>query len=143
MLKRLDEAGETQSLNHQHFAWYLRLAEHAAPNLSGPQQEAWFARLEVEHENIRAALEWALEEVEVLEAARLALATWRFWHRRTFQREGLRWLERIRALDAVTPLPTTLRPRLFNALGVLSHSLALAQEVGDRQVEAHAFSWMG
>jgi predicted ATPase/DNA-binding CsgD family transcriptional regulator len=122
-LERLAETGETQSLHNQHFAWYLRLAEHAAPNLSGPQQEAWFTRLEVEHENMRTALEWAFDEGEVLEAARLALALWRFWHTHTYQREGLRWLERIRALDAVTPLPPTLRPRLFNALGVLSHSL--------------------
>jgi predicted ATPase/DNA-binding CsgD family transcriptional regulator len=122
-LERLAEAGEAPSLNRQHFAWYLQLAEHAAPSLSGPQQEAWFGRLEVEHENMRAALEWALDEGEVLEVARFSLAMWRFWHTRTFQREGLRWLERIRALDAVTPLPPTLRPQLFNALGVLSHSL--------------------
>jgi predicted ATPase/DNA-binding CsgD family transcriptional regulator len=122
-LEMLKEVGETQSLHRQHFAWYLRLAELAAPNFSGPQQEVWFARLEAEHENMRAALVWALDEGEVLEVACFALAIWRFWHVRTFQREGLRWLERIRELDEVTPLPPTLRPRLFNALGVLSHSL--------------------
>jgi len=122
-LERLAEAGDIQSFNHQHFTWYLRLAEHAATNFSGPQQEAWFAQLEGEHENIRAALAWAIDTNRSEEAARLALAMWRFWHTRTYQREGLRWLERIRELDTVIPLPPTLRPRLFNALGVLSHSL--------------------
>ena len=135
-LERLAEAGEKLSLHHQHFAWYLRLSEHAAPNLSGPQQEAWFGRLEVEHENIRVALEWALDEGEVLEVARFSLAMWRFWHTRTFQREGLRWLDHVRALDAVTPLPPTLRPRLFNALGVLSHSLRLFDQATLYHTEA-------
>ncbi len=122
-LEQLTEVGETPDLHRQHFAWYLQLAEHAAPNLSGPQQEAWFARLEAEHDNLRAALMWAIETGRPEEAARLALAVWRFWHTRTYQREGVRWLERIQALDVVIPLPPALRPRLFNALGVLSHSL--------------------
>ncbi len=122
-LERLAEAGETQSLSRQHFAWYLQLAEHAAPSLSGPQQEAWFAQLEAEHDNLRAALSWALDTGGPEEAAHFALAMWRFWHKHTYQREGLRWLEHILALDVVTPLPSALRPLLFNALGVLSHSL--------------------
>ena len=122
-LERLAEAGETPALRRQHFAWYLQLAEHAAPCLSGPQQETWFARLEMENENMRAALTWVLDSGRSEEAARLALAVWRFWHTRTYQREGLRWLERILALDAVAPLPPALRPRLLNALGVLCHSL--------------------
>jgi predicted ATPase/DNA-binding CsgD family transcriptional regulator len=122
-LERLAEAGETPDLRRQHFAWYLQLVEHAAPSLSGPQQEAWFARLEMEHENMRAALAWVLDSGRPEEAARTARAVWRFWHMRTYQREGLRWLERILALDAVTPLPPAFRPRLLNALGVLCHSL--------------------
>jgi len=119
-LERLAEEGEMVSLHRQHFAWYLQLAEHAAPNLSGPQQEAWFARLEAEHANLRVALGWALDTERTEEAARLALALWRFWHTRTYQREGVRWLERILALDVATSLSPALRPQLFNALGVLS-----------------------
>ena len=119
-LEQLTEVGETPSLHRQHFAWYLQLAEHAAPNLSGPQQEAWFARLEAEHDNLRVALGWAIDTGRTEEAARLALALWRFWHTRTYQREGVRWLERILALDVVTPLAPALRPQIFNALGVLS-----------------------
>ena len=122
-LERLAEEGEMVSLHRQHFAWYLQLAEHAAPNLSGPQQEAWFARLEAEHANLRVALGWALDTGRSEEAARLALALWRFWHTRTYQQEGVRWLERILALDVANPLPPAFRPRLLNALGVLSNSL--------------------
>ena len=135
-LERLAEAGEAPSLSSQHFVWYLQLAEHAAPNLSGPEQERWFARLEVEHANMRAALQWAIDEGLAEAAARLALDVLRFWHTRTYQREGLRWLERILALDAVAPLPPALRPRLLNALGVLCHSLRQFDRAASYHTEA-------
>jgi predicted ATPase/DNA-binding CsgD family transcriptional regulator len=122
-LARLAEASETASVRRQHFAWYLQQAEDGAALLGGPGQQAWFTRLEQEHDNFRTALGWAIDEDRADEAARLALGLWRFWHMRTYQREGLRWLERILALDAVAPLPPALRPRLLNALGVLCHSL--------------------
>jgi len=122
-LARLAQAGETAYVRRQHFAWYLQLAEDGAALLGGPGQQAWFTRLEQEHDNFRTALGWAIDEDRADEAARLALGLWRFWHMRTYQREGLRWLERILALDAVTPLPPAFRPRLLNALGVLCHSL--------------------
>ena len=139
-LERLTEAGETPSLSSQHFAWYLQLAEHAAPNLSGPEQERWFARLEGEHANLRAALQWAIDEGLAEAAAHLALAVWRFWHTHTYQQEGLRWLERILALDGVIPLPQAVRPRLLNALGVLSHSLYLFDRARSYHTEAlHLF----
>jgi predicted ATPase len=135
-LQRLAEAGETQDLHRQHFDWYLKLAEHAAPNLSGPQQEAWFARLEAEHDNLRVALGWAIDAGRSEEAARLALAVWRFWHTRTYQREGVRWLKRIQALDATTPLLPAFRPRLLNALGVLSNSLYQFDRATPYHIEA-------
>ena len=121
-LEQLAEASEMQDICCQHFTYYLQGAEHATPGFSGPLQEVWFTQLEAEHNNVRSALTWALETSRLEEAARLALAVWRFWHTHTYQREGLRWLERILVLDAVTPLQQAVRPRLLNALGVLSHS---------------------
>jgi non-specific serine/threonine protein kinase len=121
--QRLAEAGETQHSSRQHLAWYLEMCEQGAALIGGPSQHEWFTRLEQEHDNLRAALAWAVEEKRPDEAARLGLAIWRFWHTRIYQREGLRWLEQILALAATNPLPGDLRPRLFNALGVLAHSL--------------------
>ncbi len=121
-LARLAEVGETASVRRQHFAWYLQLAEDGAVLLGGPGQQAWFTRLEQEHDNFRTALGWAIDAGRADEAARLALGLWRFWRARTYQREGLRWLEQLLALDTATsPLPAPLRPRLFHALGVLAH----------------------
>ena len=120
--ERLGAAGEAQRTRQRHLAYYLRLVESGAAQIGGPGQQAWFARLEREHDNLRAALGWAIDTGHADEAARLALGLWRFWRAQTYQREGLRWLERIRALDAASPLPDALRPWLFNALGVLGHS---------------------
>src|SRR5262249_2123078 len=99
-LARLAEAGETAYVRRQHFAWNLQLAEAGGALLGGPGEQAWFTRLEQEHDNFRTALGWAIDEGRADEAARLAMAVWRFWHTRIYQREGLRWLERILALDA-------------------------------------------
>jgi len=122
-LARLGQAGETAYIRRQHFARYLQLAEDGAALLGGPGQQAWFSRLELEHDNFRTALDWAIDAGRADEATRLALGLWRFWHMHTYQREGLRWLERILALDAIAALPSAFRPRLLNALGVLCHSL--------------------
>jgi predicted ATPase len=122
-LERLREAGETQTISTAHLLWYLQFAEDVAPRLSGPEQARWGARLEAEHDNLRAALIWALDTLQVEQAARLALALWRWWHAHTYQREGLDWLQRILALETTQPLPPKLRPHLFNALGVLATSM--------------------
>lgn len=152
-LARLAEAGETAYIRRQHFAWYLQLAEDGAALPGGPGQQAWFTRLEQEHDNFRAALGWAIDAGRADEATRLALGLWRFWRARTYQREGLRWLEQLLALDTATsPLPAALRPQLFHALGVLAHlvrrfdqatayhaeALRLWREAGDQEGMARA-----
>jgi len=136
-LARLAQAGETASVRRQHFAWYLQLAEDGAALLGGPGQQAWFSRLEREHDNFRTALGWAIDAGRADEAARLALGLWRFWRARTYQREGLRWLEQLLALDSATsPLPAALRPRLFHALGVLAHLVRRYDQAAAYHAEA-------
>ncbi|CAA9253824.1 MAG: hypothetical protein AVDCRST_MAG93-1873, partial [uncultured Chloroflexia bacterium] len=122
-LERLGEAGETPMMSAKHLAWYHRFADAVAPRLAGPEQAAWGARLESEHDNLRTALAWAIDTTQVEQAADLALALLRFWHTHTYQGEGLRWLQRILALETAYPLPPQVRPRLFNALGVLATSI--------------------
>ncbi|HEX8983335.1 MAG TPA: LuxR C-terminal-related transcriptional regulator [Ktedonobacterales bacterium] len=118
---QLDAAGEQNHLRRQHFAYYLNLAEDGAALLGGPGQLGWFARLEQEHDNYRAALSWAIAEEHAEDAARLALSLWQFWHARTYQREGMRWLEQALALEPRHPLPPAMRARLLNALGSLAN----------------------
>lgn len=92
--EKLSEAGEDESQRENHLEYFLNLAEAAAPHLTRPEQLAWLARLEAEHENMRAALEWSLRKEQPEYALRLAVALCPFWHIHCYWLEGSRWLER-------------------------------------------------
>ncbi|HEX9069323.1 MAG TPA: LuxR C-terminal-related transcriptional regulator [Ktedonobacterales bacterium] len=119
-LQRLAEAGERDSLYQRHCAYYLRLAEDGASHFGGYGQQGWLMQLEHEHDNLRAALGWVIGLGHTGDAARLGLSLCRFWQLRAYQVEGLRWLQQIRALEAVSPLEARLRPRLLSAIGSLA-----------------------
>ncbi|MBA3472588.1 MAG: tetratricopeptide repeat protein, partial [Rubrobacter sp.] len=86
--------GEAEAARRRHATWYLALAEEAEPKLVGAKQAGWLERLETEHDNLRAALEWFLAPVlEAEKGLRLAGALGEFWRVRGHLGEGLRWLE--------------------------------------------------
>ena len=87
-LAALDEAGPTRQ---RHAGWYLALADEAAPALAGPEAASWLARLDDEHDNLRAALGWACGQDDGLTALRLAGALGRYWTQRGHLSEGRRW----------------------------------------------------
>ncbi|MGH8103529.1 MAG: ATP-binding protein [bacterium] len=96
--EKLDEAGEGPAARNGHLAFFVALAEEAEPELTGANQAEWLNRLEAEHENLRAALDWALEAPTAnpesrtpnpaLMALRIAGALWRFWEVRGYLNEG-------------------------------------------------------
>jgi predicted ATPase/DNA-binding CsgD family transcriptional regulator len=93
-LEKLKESGEAEAAKRAHARYFLALAQEAEPELLGPREAQWYDRLEEEHDNIRAALTWSLEQGADPELGlRLAGAIWWFWHRHGHLREGLRWLE--------------------------------------------------
>jgi predicted ATPase len=116
--ERLAERGETEALARQHAAFYLRLADEAAEALVGPDQVSWIARFEEEHDNLRAALRWAIEHGEVETALRFANGLWWFWLVRGHLSEGRRWLTDVLALDAGNQ--SALRANVLNGAGTLA-----------------------
>jgi predicted ATPase/DNA-binding CsgD family transcriptional regulator len=78
-LERLAESNEREAIERRHIWHYLRLAEAAEPQLTGPDQAPWLARLEREHDNLRAAIRWCVTKGYGEPALRLALALWWFW----------------------------------------------------------------
>lgn len=118
-LEQLNSSGEVPTLRDRHAGYYLALAESAEPELRGTQQVKWLARLEDEHDNIRAALRWALESGDLETAVRLGRAMWRFWYARGHLSEGRRWLEVGLAAGRAT-LPAALRARALRGAGILA-----------------------
>ena len=130
-LGKLEESGTAQAARRRHTEFFLALAEEADPALEGAQQAAWLERLEEEHDNMRAALSWSLEEGNGPELGlRMGAALGEFWHLRGHHREGRRWLEE--ALARSGRLPTADRARALNR----ASWLALLQGDYDRSQEA-------
>src|SRR5260370_9568850 len=71
-LERLAASGEAEALGRQHATFFLRLSEEAEPKMRSGEQSTWSKRLEVEHDNLRAALRWTLEHREAEMGLRLA-----------------------------------------------------------------------
>jgi predicted ATPase len=154
-LERLRAAGDLAELQRRHAAYYTGAAETAAGELLGPGQTAWLGLLELEMENLRVALDYALEADDTLTAARMGAALWRFWEVRGHLSEGRDWLRRILEQDA--GLPPSLRGRLLTAAGNLARDqndlteatalqeqgLALYREAGDRRGISQALNNLG
>jgi predicted ATPase/transcriptional regulator with XRE-family HTH domain len=95
--ERLRSSGEAEVLYRAHALYYLALAEAAQPETSVFTRPVWREVLEEEHDNLRAALRWAIRHREADIGARLGLMLWRFWAARHLD-EGRRWLEDVLAL---------------------------------------------
>jgi non-specific serine/threonine protein kinase len=87
--EKLFETGETDKLKDHHLEYFLELAENANLNLEGPDQAIWLDRLEADHDNLRAALEWSLSRDDGTGLSlRLAVPLGEFWKVRGFIKEG-------------------------------------------------------
>jgi predicted ATPase len=103
-LEVLEAQGEREAAHQAHTTYYMALAEQAKPKLEGAEQGIWLERLEREHDNLRAALEWALEQgTDEQEskrraiALRLSAALEPFWEMRGYHSEARTFLERVLA----------------------------------------------
>jgi predicted ATPase/class 3 adenylate cyclase/Tfp pilus assembly protein PilF len=97
--EKLQGSGEAEQIKRVHAQYFLTLAEEAYPELRGPDQLEWLERLEAEHDNMRAALSWALERKEAEVALRMGGALSWFWSVRDYYSEGRRWLEQALAIE--------------------------------------------
>ena len=102
----LEARGQRDAIQERHARAFLDLAERAAPNLSGTDQRQWLDRLERDHDNLRAALDWSAARPEPEVAARIAFALWRFWQQRGYLNEA-----RVR-FEAMAAKGWALEPRL-------------------------------
>jgi predicted ATPase/DNA-binding CsgD family transcriptional regulator len=150
--ERLVASGEMDAIARSHATYFLSLAERAESELTGSSQGAWLTRLEAEHDNLRAALRWALGSRDIGMALRLSGALAQFWALHGHLREGHDLLkesldlagdahpykaQRAKALYGAGVLAQNLG-ELSRASAWLEESLALGRELHDKRTEARS-----
>ncbi|HEX3724428.1 MAG TPA: tetratricopeptide repeat protein, partial [Nitrolancea sp.] len=158
---QLAEFGDVAVQRDRHAGFYTTYAERASTALSGPEQDLWLVRLEREQGNLRKALEWTDVQGDGDTELRLATGLVPYWEARGYLAEGERWLRQ--ALDASEASgASSLRVRALRGTGRLAflhaevngsnydeaeilhtHSLRLAQQIGDEPGIAAALNEMG
>ena len=151
---KLQEFAEAAKVRRNHRDWYARLAERAESETLEAQQGSAFDQLEVEHDNLRVALGWSLEQDEAQAAAQISAAIWRFWHLRGHLSEGRRWLAlalsgfsernavRAKALN-VAAILASLQDDYKAARTLVEESLTLSRELGDGKQTGYALYILG
>jgi predicted ATPase/transcriptional regulator with XRE-family HTH domain len=135
--EQLAASGDEAELRMVHAAYFLALSDQARPHLAGAQQRVWLWRLEVEHPNLRAALE-ALEASRQHETQlHLAANLWHFWSIHAHFAEGRVHLERV-LVHAVTP--TTDRAEALLGAGGLAFGQGAVATAEERFRESEALA---
>ncbi len=150
---RLDETGDLQTWRDRHLAHFLALAEEAEPHLTGAEQPRWLERLETEHDNIRAALEWSRERPESPAGLRLAGAISRFWSLRGHNREGRDWISILLDFEPEKQDAAVRAKALYGAASMaydqgdasaaqifVEEELAIRRDLGDRRGMARSLN---
>ena len=154
--ERLTAGGDEERVRERHRDYFLALAEEAEPKLIGAEQAEWLQRLEDEHQNLLAGLNWSLAEAGVEGGLRLCAALQRFWWTRGHLAEGQEWCARVLS-KAGPDQRTRERANVLNAAGVLAfyqgdypaarvrheESLAIRRQLGDRRGVAESLSNLG
>jgi len=154
-MERLDDSEDAEEVHGRQAGFFLRLAEEAEQYLLGQDQARWLDAVELEHDNLRSAIEW-FKRNDVIRALRVASAMWRFWQIRGFLQEGRQRLTEL----VVTPGASEdleARAKALEAAGGVAYwqgdfevarefyqeSLEIHRALGDRSGEANALYNIG
>ena len=150
--EKLAEGGRAEAVRRRHFECFANLASAGAMALAGPTALEWLDRLEAEHDNLRAALDWS-GNADPANYARLSGALRYFWDTRGHYTEG--WNRLGRALTLHTKRDQVRLDALIGAGlcayklahtqrsdDILSEAVTLAQELGNVGGEAAATLWL-
>ena len=149
--ERLAESGELGEIRRRHAVVYLALLEQAEPELTGSNQGDWLDRIEHEHDNVRAAIDWTVEAAETETCLRLVAAAWRFWQMRGHLHEARERIAtalalpdasdhasaRAKALEAAGGV-AYWQGNTVSAHGFYEEALTLTRQLGDDAAIANA-----
>ncbi len=151
-LERLAASGDAERVRERHARAYLDLALELEPGLAGAGQRAILDRLELEHANLRAALDWADARGNGDLALGIAVAIWRFWQKRGHLREARTRMAALLERPWFQAAPAPLQARAHEVMGGIIYwhgdmggarphyeaALATWRAIGDRAEIANA-----
>jgi predicted ATPase/DNA-binding CsgD family transcriptional regulator len=152
---KLGDLGEELTLCRRHRDYYLRLAERNEKEWFGPTQADIFVRTRLEHDNLRAALDFCLASPGAVRVGQyLAGTLWFYWAGCGVLGEGRHWLDRALAANP-NPSPerskalwvngyvSTLQGDVTSAVAMLEECRTYARQVGDEAALAYATHRLG
>lgn len=116
-MEKLLESGEAVESRNRHLDYVLKLVGTAEHGVFKNQRPEWLDEMETEHDNLRAALEWAASN-HPAKAIELGLALDSFWTLRDYNSEAVTWCETILARAESFPELAAGRAELYDVLGV-------------------------
>ncbi len=117
-LEQSTARGGRDDLRGRHAELFATLAEGWAGQVMAADKGATLDRIEQDHDNLRAAVAWAIETSAADVAMRLGSALWRFWQMRGYLQEGLERLEQTLALPQSHDHPAERADALSATAGV-------------------------
>ena len=157
--EKLVQSGEIELLRRKHLAYFAELTAEAAPKLWQANQREWMDRLEEEHDNMRAALEWSLcedcGEDLLLMGMRIAVSVSYFWLVRGYWREAWDWMNELLKATPAAEMKNEIKTQLLFSAGFLVKDLgdvnisrdlfnqALNDARGMQDLRSQAFALMG
>jgi len=153
-LERLCAGDEAESIHLAHAEYYLELGQQAEPKLKTVESAKWTSRLEREHDNLRAAINWSVENRPEI-AARLAAAIRGLWTVHGHLNEGSRQASKI--LTSGAEMTDEVRWKILTAYGNMSQfrgildkaqelygeSLTVARRSGDQAQISQSLRGLG
>lgn len=137
---KLLESGEAHDTLVRQRDWYVDMVAKAEPEFfRGVESGAWLERLDREHDNLRAVLQWSMEEPgQERQGLQLAAGLWRFWEIHGHLAQGRAWLEHF--LQLTEGEVSALRADAYTGAGILAFMLgdqAGASVLHERSLELH------
>ena len=158
---KLIQSGESGQLRDRHLKTFADFSDTVAPQLWQTNQVRWMDRLEEEHDNIRAALEWSLCEecgkAHVMLGVHLSVNIFLFWLVRGYWSECLDWMRKLQSHPALENAEDTDIIRLLYCVGFVikelgdlhaareyfERTLKMARAVQDQRSQGYALLGLG
>jgi predicted ATPase/class 3 adenylate cyclase/DNA-binding XRE family transcriptional regulator len=154
--ERLRDMEEEAEIRNLHLDYFLTLAEKAGRELLGHHQLEWLRQLDSERDNLRTALDWAIETGQTETALHIVRGLHWFWLILSNFNEGRQWFQRVLEMPDAPSYPgahaevltqmahqTFLQVRPSDSKPYSEQALSIARAQQDKHNTARALVFLG